>query len=156
MLITPMPKEDVPGYLRGFSDWYAQSLSDVVPRDVDTMHASVAGFLRPQLTADGLPQGSIVFDIHSEQLAKNVGVVWAGGADFGFGPLFFIHDLRIHPPFRRRGFARAALDCIYEIGKEQGDTCGVALSVLASNAAARDLYASNGFEPLSEVMIRRF
>jgi ribosomal protein S18 acetylase RimI-like enzyme len=156
MFITPMPREDVPAYLRGFSDWYAQSLSDVRQSTVDEMQAGVAAFLNPQLDAEGVPIGTVVFDIRCEQLDANVGVLWAGGADFGLGPVFFIHDLRIHPPFRRRGFAREALDCVYEIAEAQGGTCGVALSVLATNTVARELYASNGFLPVSEVLIRPF
>ncbi len=157
MLITPMPPNEVPAYLRGFAEWYAQSLADADPEAaVGDLHASVAAFLAPQLGADGLPRGSTVFDIHSEQLAANVGVLWAGGADFGFGPLVFIHDLRIHPPFRRKGFARCALDAVQEIGRAQGSTRGVALSVMAGNAVARELYASTGFQPVSEVLIRRF
>ena len=156
MLITPMPKDEVPAYLRGFADWYAQSLSDAAPHAIDDVHAKVADFLKPNLGADGLPHDSVIFHLHSEQLAENVGVLWAGGADFGFGPLCYVHDLRIHPPYRRRGFARAALECLYDIGKDQGQTRGIALSVLTSNPAARTLYAASGFSPLSEIMIRRF
>lgn len=156
MLIMPMPRQDVPAYLRGFADWYVQSLSDVAPRSVDDLQARVGAYLQPQLDADGVPIGSTVFDLHAEEVSQNVGVVWAGGADLGFGPLFFVHDLRIHPPFRGRGFARTALDHIYEIAKAEKSLVGVALSVLASNTLARELYVSSGFEPVSEVLLKRF
>ena len=159
MLLAPMSAADVPAYFRGFVDWHAQAMLDAEVAevgDVDDLHARALAHLRPQLGEDGVPVGSTVFDICTNDTEEKVGVLWAGGADFGFGPLLYIHDIRIHPPFRGRGVAREALDDVYEIARERGGVVGVALSVLASNQAARELYRSSGFTLLSQVMVRTF
>jgi ribosomal protein S18 acetylase RimI-like enzyme len=161
MYLTPMSPADVPAYLRGFVDWHAQAMLEAgvgigAGADVDDLHARARAQLEPQLGPDGLPVGSTIFDVRTGDTEEKVGVLWAGGADFGFGPLFYVHDLRIHAPFRGRGFGREALDDVYEIAKARGGVVGVALSVLASNAVARELYRSSGFAVLSEVMVRRF
>ena len=152
-----MSPADIPAYLCGFADWHAQALLDVAigdGRDIDELHARAQAQIQPQFGENGLPVGSTIFDLCTNDANERVGVLWAGGADFGFGPLFYIHDLRIHAPFRRRGFAREALDEVYQIAKERGGVVGVALSVLAGNAAARELYRASSFRVLSEVMVR--
>jgi ribosomal protein S18 acetylase RimI-like enzyme len=157
MYLTPMSPADIPAYLRGFVDWHAQALMDANigdVKEVDDLHARARAHLQPQLRDDGTPVGSTIFDIRTDDEQHKVGVLWAGGADFGFGPLFFIHDLRIHAPFRGRGFAREALEEIHQIAVERGGVVGIALSVLASNTVARELYRSTGFKVLSEVMVR--
>lgn len=156
MLLIPMNRAEIPGYLRGFSDWYVQALSDAGPGSVDDLQASVAAFLRPQLDEEGVPIGTTVFEIRPEADRPPVGALWAGGVNLGFGPLFYLHDLRIYPPFRGRGHAREALEAVCTIVQQRGGACGVALSVLAGNTVARELYAKNGFKPLSEVLLRTF
>ena len=157
MYLIPMSPADIPAYLRGFADWHAQALFDAAigdDRDIDRLHARAQAQVQPQFGENGLPVGSTIFDLCLSDTNEKVGVLWAGGAEFGFGPLFYIHDLRIHAPFRRRGFAREALEEVYQIAKERGGVVGIALSVLAGNAAARELYRSSSFTVLSEVMVR--
>ena len=103
-----------------------------------------------------MPKDSTVFDILVEGEAGPVGAAWCGGADFGSGPTQFIHDLRIFPPFRRRGYGREALDTIVHFARKSGSLRGVALSVLARNTEAAALYAKEGFSPLSQVLIKSF
>ena len=154
--IVPMAPELVPAYFRGLVDWYAEALDEHGCGDVDEMHAAASRYYAPYLDAGGLPKDSAVFDILVEGEQGPVGATWCGGADFGSGPTQFIHDLRIFPPFRRRGYGREALDTIVHFARKGGHLRGVALSVLARNAGAAALYASEGFVPLSQVLIKSF
>ena len=154
--IVPMPVERVPAYFRGFAEWYAEALADLGCAPPDALHAHVEAYLRPYLGEDGLPAGSMVFDILVDDLPEPVGATWCGGVDLGFGPVFYVHDLRIHAPFRRRGYAREALATIHELSRARGGLRGVGLSVLVHNAVARRLYAADGFRPLSQVLVKPF
>ncbi len=154
LLIKPMSRDRIPAYIRGFADWYAHALADSGQGTVDELHPQVLGHITPGLDGEGAPIGSTVFDIYSDAHDAPVGVVWAGEMDFGLGKFLYVHDLRIHAPFRRRGLARRVLGDIHSIARAQGQCRGVALSVLISNAGARELYAESGFVALSQVMIR--
>src|SRR5262249_23109117 len=103
LAVTPMPAERVPAYFRGFVDWYAEALAELGPRADEDLHAHVAEYLRPWLGTDGLPLASTVFDILVGAAPTPVGAAWCGSTDFGFGPIFYIHDLRIFAPWRRLG-----------------------------------------------------
>ena len=154
--IVPMPAERVPAYFRGFADWYAEALAELGKRGDDDLHAHVADYLKPWLGSDGLPVASTVFDILVDGTPAPVGAAWCGSADFGFGPIFYIHDLRIFAPWRRRGYSTEALRTIYALSKTRSGARGVGLSVLAHNVAARELYDANGFVPISHILIRPF
>jgi RimJ/RimL family protein N-acetyltransferase len=154
--IVPMPPERVPDYFRSFADWYAEALADLGWNEPDELHAHVTAYLKPALGTDGLPAGSKVFDIFADDLPGPVGATWCGGADLGFGPIFYVHDLRIYAPFRRRGYAKEALATLHDLSKASGNLKGVGLSVLVQNAIARKLYLEDGFTPISQVMVKPF
>jgi ribosomal protein S18 acetylase RimI-like enzyme len=154
--IVPMPAERVPAYFRSFAEWYAEALGDLACTNLDGLHEQVLAYLQPYLGADGLPAGSMVFDIFDDNLSAPVGATWCGGADFGFGPVFYVHDLRIFAPFRRKGYAKEALATIHDLSRARGGLRGVGLSVLVQNTLARRLYLGDGFVPLSEVLVKPF
>jgi len=159
--IVPMPAAKLRAYLRGFADWYAEALGEVgygagldeACGGADALHDRVAALI-PGLDADGMPAGSTVFDILVAGEPAPVGATWCGPADFGFGPILYIHDLRVFAPFRRKGYAREALATIRALSKARGHVKGVGLSVLARNTVARDLYLANGFVPISQVLFQ--
>jgi len=154
--IVPMPAERVPAYFRSFAEWYAEALTDLAGPDADELHARVLAYLQPYLGADGLPAGSMVFDIFADGLSTPVGATWCGGVDLGFGPVFYVHDLRIFAPFRRRGYAKEALATIHDLSRARGGLRGVGLSVLVQNTTARQLYLEAGFLPVSQVLVKPF
>jgi GNAT superfamily N-acetyltransferase len=154
--IVPMPAERVPAYFRSFADWYAEALADLGCTGHIDLHEHVLAYLQPYLGSDGLPASSKVFDILADDLPEPVGATWCGGADLGFGPVFYVHDLRIFAPFRRRGYAREALATIHELSRARGDLRGVGLSVLEKNSIARRLYLEDGFVPVSQVLVKPF
>jgi GNAT superfamily N-acetyltransferase len=154
--IVPMPAERVAAYFRGFAEWYAEALADLgCTRSID-LHEHVQAYLQPYLGPDGLPASSKVFDILADALPEPVGATWCGGADLGFGPVFYVHDLRIFAPFRRKGYAKEALATIHELSRARGDLRGVGLSVLVQNTIARQLYLEDGFVPISQVLVKPF
>lgn len=55
-----------------------------------------------------------------------------------------IHNLAVHPAYRRRGIGRALLQAVIEEAKRRGSV-GVTLEVRTSNEAAQRLYQSLGF-----------
>jgi ribosomal protein S18 acetylase RimI-like enzyme len=154
--IVPMPAERVPAYFRGFAEWYAEALADLGCSPADELHRHVEAYLRPYLGDDGLPAGSMVFDIFADDRPEPVGAAWCGGVDLGFGPVFYVHDLRIHAPYRRKGYAKEALATIHELSRARGGLRGVGLSVLAHNVIAKRLYAADGFRPVSQVLVKPF
>jgi ribosomal protein S18 acetylase RimI-like enzyme len=154
--IVPMPVAKVPAYFRGFVDWYAEALAELGHQGDDDLHAHVSNYLKPWLDADGLPLASTVFDILLDDIPAPIGAAWCGGTDFGFGPVFYIHDLRIFAPWRGKGYAKAALETIYALSKVRSGARGVGLSVLTHNVVARRLYETHGFVPISQIMIRPF
>jgi GNAT superfamily N-acetyltransferase len=154
--IVPMPAERVPDYFHTFAEWYAEALTDLDCSNPDGLHEHVLAYLQPYLGADGLPAGTMVFDIFADDLTAPVGATWCGGADLGFGPVFYVHDLRIFAPFRRRGYAREALATIHDLSRARGGLHGVGLSVLVQNTFARQLYLDDGFVPVSQVLVKPF
>jgi ribosomal protein S18 acetylase RimI-like enzyme len=154
--IVPMPAERVPAYFHHFAEWYAEALCDLECTEAEGMHEQVLGYLQPYLGADGLPAGSMVFDILADDLPAPVGATWCGAADLGFGPVFYVHDLRIFAPFRRRGYAKIALATIHDLSQARGGLQGVGLSVLVQNTIARQLYLDEGFVPVSQVLVKPF
>ena len=154
--IVPMPAERVPAYFRTFAEWYAEALRDLPCTPPDGLHEQVLAYLQPYLGADGLPAGSMVFEIFADDLRAPVGATWCGGADLGFGPVFYVHDLRIFAPFRRKGYAKEALATIHDLARARGGLRGVGLSVLVQNTFAHRLYLDEGFVPISQVLVKPF
>lgn len=154
--IVPMPADRVVAYFRNFADWYAEALVELRCTDANDLHGHVLAYLRPYLGTDGLPAGSMVFDIFADDLTEPVGATWCGGADLGFGPVFYVHDLRIFAPFRRKGYAKEALATIHDLSRARGGLRGVGLSVLVQNTIAHRLYLDNGFVPVSQVLVKPF
>lgn len=152
--LVPMAPERVTDYFRSLVDWYAEALGEHGCGQADGLHASATRYFMPYIDGRGMPTDSAVFDIVVEGETQAVGAAWCGGADFGSGPTQFIHDLRIFPPFRRKGYGREALDTIVHFARKSGGVSGVALSVLAGNTGAAALYAAEGFVPLSQVMVK--
>jgi len=108
-------------------------------------------FVRRQ-TADTLPQGQATpghhfYDIIAE--AGAVGSLWLrhmpGEREA------FVFDLLVHPQFRRRGYAGAALREAQVLLRQAG--CEVlGLNVFAHNPGAQALYAKLGFKVASSYM----
>jgi ribosomal protein S18 acetylase RimI-like enzyme len=113
--------------------------------------AQADAFVRKQ-TGDTLPQGLATpghhfYDIMAE--GRAVGSLWLRHLPGEREALVF--DLLVHPPFRRRGFAGAALREAQVLLRQAG--CEVlGLNVFAHNPGAQALYARLGFKVASSYM----
>jgi len=83
---------------------------------------------------------------------KAVGLLWANMVRTP-RPHLFIYNIEIHPDFRRRGYAEAAMRQIEVEAKRMGAET-IRLHVFGHNAAARPLYVKLGYEPTNIVMAK--
>ena len=76
---------------------------------------------------------------------------------FRAAPVLNLHDLAVHPDFRRQGIGRELLKKI-ELHATRTGCCRVTLEVRQDNQAAQELYRSLGFgpgEPLQEFWLKQ-
>jgi ribosomal protein S18 acetylase RimI-like enzyme len=67
-----------------------------------------------------------------------------GFSTFACKPLVNIHDVAVHPGFRKQGVGRQMLALVEAISRERG-ACKLTLEVLQGNAPAARLYNEVGF-----------
>ena len=83
-----------------------------------------------------------------------VGAVWFAPNDaIGDGSLF-LWDIAIAPPFRGRGYGRAALVALDQVALELGYD-SIRLHVFGDNQIARNLYRSTGYAETDVTMVKR-
>ena len=105
-----------------------------------------------------LPQGRETAG-HELRAMHNDDGEWVGHAWFTIedrepGRVVFIYDIEVYEAFRRRGYARQALEAIDDHAREEG-CIGVMLHVFGYNEAARNLYRSAGYEETNVIMLKR-
>ncbi len=86
----------------------------------------------------------IVFLAQLDTEPVGLAVCFLGYSTFAARPLVNIHDLIVHPDFRRRGVGVRLLEAVETRARALG-CCKVTLEVRVDNAAARLLYAARGF-----------
>lgn len=91
-----------------------------------------------------LPQGLQTPDhalcmIVDEEHARNVGVLWFDQREQQSGRQVFVNDIVVFDEFRRRGYARLAMQQLEKQAAELGAT-SIGLRVLGQNESARMLY----------------
>lgn len=86
----------------------------------------------------------IVFLAQLDTEPVGLAVCFLGYSTFAARPLVNIHDLIVHPDFRRRGVAAQLLEAVESRARTLG-CCKVTLEVRVDNAVARSLYAARGF-----------
>ena len=92
----------------------------------------------------GVPKASHrVFDVVDDD--ELVGYLWIGPRLDG-SDQWWVYDVEILEEYRRRGFARAALELGHAEARELG-AAAIGLNVFAFNEGARKLYESLGYEP---------
>lgn len=89
---------------------------------------------------------TVLFLAFSDQQAVGLAVCFFGFSTFVAKPLLNIHDLIVHPDFRRRGVARDILTRVAQHAEQEG-CCKVTLEVRCDNAAAQSLYRQCDFSP---------
>lgn len=103
---------------------------------------------------DGLDtEGHHVCSIVADGTGETIGHLWYCVEPAPTGPRLFIADIGVGEPYRRRGFARAALRCLEEEARRLG-AHGIRLHVFGSNSAARRLYTELGYVETDVQMVK--
>ncbi|MGI9823696.1 N-acetyltransferase family protein [Agromyces sp. Marseille-Q5079] len=147
---APMSEEDVELWLPESMAYYEAArmrAGDTEAEAIQGKRASLARFF-----PDGrhLIDGQHLFTILAD--GEDVGWLWLGPWSEG-GDQWWVWDIHIRAPYRRRGHARAAMEYAAAFAKEQGAPM-LGLNVFAYNVPAIELYEDLGFEAASLHMVK--
>jgi len=138
------------------SDEQYESFMEISARDQmeghvreDRWRAEEAQANMDRLVAQFLPQGlatpnHFFFAIKEEGSGATVGGLWYLLAGEGDTRQFFMVDIQIYEPYRRRGYGAQAFQAMEQNAREMGVT-SVALHVFADNHPARAMYRKLGY-----------
>lgn len=89
-----------------------------------------------------------IFDVVADagEGPEAVGYLWVGPQDDGDPSAWWVWDVEIFEPYRRRGHARAAMLLGEDVARSLGAT-SLGLNVFGFNTGAHDLYESLGYNP---------
>ncbi|MBF4636064.1 N-acetyltransferase [Agreia pratensis] len=152
--LVPMSPERFPAWLERSRDEYERDLI-VTGESHDEARRHSAESMEG-LFASGAPTAlNAVFDLVDE-LERSVGYLWLGRSGSGAGnsgddTSWWIWDVLVDEQHRGRGIGREAMNLAEEYARSQGART-LGLSVFAFNTAARTLYDSLGYEPVSVKM----
>ncbi len=120
-------------------------LLDMYARDVMGGGKSLNTFALDNVAAE-LAKRPQAFSVLAYQGDQPVGLVNCieGFSTFACKPLVNVHDVAVHPGFRKMGVARKMLALVERIARERG-CCKLTLEVLQGNAPAIGLYGRIGF-----------
>ena len=121
-------------------------LLDAYSRDPIGQNAPLSSEVREQLV-HGLRAHptSLIWLAWDGDVAVGIAVCFRGYSTFQARPLINIHDLAVHPDYRRQGIGRELLMAIESAGRELG-CCRLTLEVRGDNAPAERLYREVGFQ----------
>ncbi|MFT3820281.1 MAG: GNAT family N-acetyltransferase [Rubrivivax sp.] len=98
-------------------------------------------------------EGHLLFQIVPPDLGATVGYLWLSTLKRGSRSVAYVYQVLVLHEFRRQGFARAALLEAEALSRQAGHQ-SIALTVFASNASARALYASLGYRPMNMTLTK--
>ncbi|SMQ74079.1 GNAT family N-acetyltransferase [Agreia sp. VKM Ac-1783] len=147
--LVPMSPERFPAWLERSRDEYERDLIVTGESHEEARRHSAESM--DGVFASGAPTAlNAVFDLVDE-LERYVGYLWLGRSDSGDDTSWWIWDVLVDEHHRGRGIGREAMNLAEDYARSHGaQTLG--LSVFAFNAAARTLYDSVGYEPVSVKM----
>jgi GNAT superfamily N-acetyltransferase len=110
--------------------------------DTAEQAASARRASEEQFFPDGrLVDGHFLFTVEAD--GADAGWLWIGPAPDAAS--WWIWDIEVHEPFRRRGIGRATMILAEDVARSQGASA-IRLNVFAYNADAIRLYDSLGYE----------
>lgn len=144
-----------------FVSFRAESTAGYAQNSVKSGNWEAQGALpRSQAKFDALlPQGihtpgHQLHEIRDLALGETVGHLWFHLSGEGPAREGYLYDIRIKPQYRGRGYAKAALDRVDELGIAAG-VAHVRLHVFAFNTPAQALYRSHGYWITGLNMLKR-
>lgn len=147
--LQPMPDARV-------AEWIAQSFEVYLAERIQSGDApDVAEAKVRRSHAENFPgerplQSHRVFDVLAD--GEAVGWLWLG-PQIADSTTWWVFDIEIAEPHRRRGYARAALELGHLEAKALGATA-IGLNVFGFNTGARELYEKLGYAVTSTQMKR--
>ena len=107
---------------------------------------------------ESLPQGlatpdNFLFEIMSEAEGPPVGFLWFAVVEKNGVQSAFVYDIEVKAEYRRRGYARAALEAVEPLARELG-LSSIGLHVFAHNTGAHTLYGSLGYRVTGMNMLK--
>ncbi len=121
------------------------SMLDLYARDVMGGAKPLSQFAQRKVAAE-LAKRPHAFSVLAFVGETPVGLTncFEGFSTFACKPLVNVHDLAVHPDFRKLGVARQMLALVESIARERG-CCKLTLEVLQGNTPAIHLYETTGF-----------
>lgn len=147
--LQPMPPDRV-------SEWVARSFTVYLEERIESGEApDVAEAKVRRSHSENFPDGQPlpthrVFEAVADD--EVVGWLWIGPQIEG-STTWWVFDIEIAEAFRRRGYARAALELGHEEAKRLGATA-IGLNVFGFNTGARELYEKLGYAVTATQMKR--
>ena len=99
-------------------------------------------------------KGHHIFILIDEDSSEAVGFIWYEERSNASTPHAFLCNLHIFEPFRRQGYAMAALAQLEAMLRESQTLKRLQLHVFGHNQAARKLYAKQGFTETNVIMAK--
>lgn len=155
VLLRPMTAEQFPEFRELIvASYAADNLA------TGRWHASDASLLSEEDTDKALhagvdTPGCLLFAMTVRSVAEPVGYLWATAFGRGLARSVFVCQVIVKPPYRRRGYARSALQGLEQLARQTGHD-SIGLTVFATNEGARALYDSLGYRPTSITMQKDF
>jgi len=138
--LEPMPPERLPAWIDDQTRGYLEArMLAGESREVAEERSSRS---RDENFPDGRPlETHLVFDVWADDTV--VGHLWLGPFPAGTTE-WWVFDIEIGEPYRRRGYARRALELGHAAAKQRGATA-IGLNVFGYNTGAQELYDSLGY-----------
>ena len=105
-----------------------------------------------ELLGDGLATDGMILLTAEDELGSVVGTLWLGMGHPGDLPgVGFLWDITVDPAHRGQGYGRSLLVAAEDLMRSRG-VRQLALNVFGDNETARRLYATNGYQTVSQHM----
>ena len=140
-----MPVEDVPAWLVSIKTEYVLSRMKSGESAAEANSAADKSFAL-HFPSGKLREHHLAYDVFADD--EIVGYVWIGPQVDSKFDKWWVWDVEIFEPFRRRGYGRDAMILAEQKAKSAG-AVELGLNVFGYNTGARSLYESMGYEPTS-------
>ncbi len=142
--LLPMPAADFPSFQAECTSAYARDnvqagrwpAANALARAQKEFHRLLSGGLNSP--------GHHIYSICEQQSDQKVGFLWFAEFDADGARTGFVYSIHIHPEYRGRGYAKAAIDRLEEQSAAR-HLASISLHVFSHNAAAQALYRSLGY-----------
>jgi ribosomal protein S18 acetylase RimI-like enzyme len=151
--LPPMPWEEWDAWRTASIHRYAADMVRSGSWEAGNAEAR-ARTLFARLVPDGPATAGHQFRSIVNEVGDRVGAVWFA-ADEEFGrTAAFVWDIVVDPPYRGRGYGRAAMEALEPLARDLGYDA-IRLHVFGDNEVARHLYTSVGYAETDVSMVKR-